>query len=505
MELQGRVRDVSGQLNALPQLVVYDYADLDAALQSKLNPAGVCLKSPVEQVFSSIMTNGDSGIHSKIESVNHHSHADPFIDAASLITTTTIESTSDPFVYIEKMVPALPNAVSTEHSVTNTEGVISRLTSESNADSIVDNEHMASISTNPYIAQPSVSSEPLVFTSTLSHDGSLTSNVESPVQTSPASFNDTNVEEFDIGETDRILRRNITRIPTTDDKHVATIACHGNELFYNDFNPRTRKARLTFIRDFTRPTEKEIIAWPEPEALVGGGDDDWVQDIAYCSSLKGYLLLNRSRVRLLCDETHQIEEFHQFPDRSMKRVTCNDSFIYLIVAGGVTSPHGDEILLMNYQKEEKIVKTFRDIIVRRTMRPTASLVGEISDIAVNNSGQMIFSYRCERQQEVGVCVYNISSDGLKWNNIRGLILNECWHLDLSYTPRIEWCEKLNRFILIEFQTSHLILLDSNGQVKGERLFLSGDHGGDSPLNLSISDRDCLAIRYDSFINLHRLV
>jgi hypothetical protein len=135
---------------------------------------------------------------------------------------------------------------------------------------------------------------------------------------------------------------------------------------------------------------------------------------------------------------------------------------------------------------------------------TGQLVGEISDLAVNNHGQVIFAYRLERRQEVGVCLYNVSNTGNEWTIAKQLLLNECWHNDLSYTPRIEWCKKLNVFVLIEFMTSHLIMLDQNGQVKGESRFTHAENRRDAPLNLSISNNDWLCVRYELSINIHRL-
>ena len=69
--------------------------------------------------------------------------------------------------------------------------------------------------------------------------------------------------------------------------------------------------------------------------------------------------------------------------------------------------------------------------------------------------------------------------------IKNFLLNECWRDDLPYTPRVEWCEKLNVFILIEYVTSHLIMLDETGQIKGECTFKNQENGQESPLNINI--------------------
>jgi hypothetical protein len=340
-----------------------------------------------------------------------------------------------------------------------------------------------------------------------------TTQVNAEPFTPPSTTNDQNpsidvpedTDEFEAGQTANIQRRNPIILPINNDRYVATVCCNENQLLFNDYHPRTRNARLTFIPNLMEPGNRQIIPWNHPEALVGGGDDEWVQDIAYSHILRGYLVLNRSRLRFLSDDTHEMEEFYQFPDRSMKRVTCNDSFIYLILASGVTGQNGDEIIVMSYNKEEKVSKTFRDVVLYRNSRITGPIVGEISDIAVTNSGQVVFTFRLERRQEVGVCLYNVSNTGHEWTSVKQLMLNECWHNDLSYTPRVEWCKKLGVFIIIEYMTGHLIMLDQNGQVKGETRFTHVQNRRDAPLNLSISSNDWLCVRYESSINIHRLL
>ncbi|CAF4954608.1 unnamed protein product, partial [Rotaria socialis] len=62
----------------------------------------------------------------------------------------------------------------------------------------------------------------------------------------------------------------------------------------------------------------------------------------------------------------------------MKRVTCDDKYIYVLSVGGATNHYGDEIILLNYDKEEKACKSFRDIISGGRNDATTSTIGEIS-------------------------------------------------------------------------------------------------------------------------------
>ena len=391
---------------------------------------------------------------------------------------------------------SIPHIFTTTESNTNThtESIDIPLVTAENTATLTNTRSNSSPPMTPAYETPQVTMD---NSTPLTNNNTIHPPIDAPEETEET-------DEFDAGETANIQRKDPIIIPITNDRFVATVCCYENQLLYNDYNQPNRTARLTLIPDLRQPTNKQIIPWNHPEAIVGGGDDEWVHDMAYSHVLRGYLLLNRSRLRLLHYDTHEMEEFYQFPDRSMKRVTCNESFIYLILAGGVTSQNGDEIIVMSYDKEEKVCKTFRDLVQYRNTRITGPIVGEISDIAVNRSGQVAFTYRLELRREVGVCLYNISNTGYEWTSVKQLMLNECWHADLSYTPRVEWCNKLSVFILIEYMTRHLIMIDQNGQVKGETRFAHVGNKRDAPLNLSISSNDWLCVRYESSINIHRL-
>ena len=439
--LQQRVLENSNQLGKFPE-PLRDDLSLDTQLHSKLN-SQVCNQTSTTDETEPIVS-------SPITSTNTSMNIEPISSSPVTAANENIE----------------PDPTTNENPLMNTEPIIPNPTRTSNE-------------------KPRVES---------------TTNYNSHETTHESADGD----EFEAGQTVHIQRRNPITISVNNDRHVGTICCHENQLLYNDYNQSTRNARLILIPDIGQPTTRQTINWTQPSVTIGGGDDDWIQDIAYSSRLKGYLLLNRSRLRLLHDDTHQLDEFYEFPDRSMKRVTCDDNYIYLISAAGITAQNGDEIIIMSYQKEEKVCKTFRDIILSRNHRMNGLLVGEISDLAVSPNGQIIVSHRLERRKEVGICVYNVTNEGNEWSCIKQLLLNECWHDNLSYTPRAEWCEKLNCFILVEYMTGHLIMLEQNGQVKGECRFPNVEDRQESPLNLTVSTNDWLCVRYLSSINLHRI-
>jgi len=319
-----------------------------------------------------------------------------------------------------------------------------------------------------------------------------------------ATSDSTDDEELKAGQTHHIQRVNPILIPTNHDKFAATICCHNNQLIYNDYDRTTRNSHLIFIRDITNPTTKQTIDWNPPDTIINADDDEWIQDIIYSDKLSSYLLLNRTRLRLFKDDTNELEEYYTFNDRIMKRLSCSEKYLYLTSTLGNGPYHGDEIILMNYNKEEQVCKTFREIIPSRINRGAGPLVGEISDIAVGSNEQVIIGYRLERRHEVGVCLFNVTNDGREWSCVKQFLLNDCWHSDLSYTPRIDWCEKLNVFILIEYMTGHLIMIDRDGQVEGECRFMHVENRQKSPINLTVSTNDWLCIRYDSSISIHKL-
>lgn len=309
---------------------------------------------------------------------------------------------------------------------------------------------------------------------------------------------------FHTGQTDNIERRNPITIPVESDKSAGTICCHENQLIYNDYYERSQRFYLKFLPDVTQSTTGQTINWLVPSTSIGGGDDEWIQDMAYSNRLGSYLLLNRSRLRILHENNSIIEEFYQFPDRSMKRVTCDDEFIYLISAASSINHNGDEIILLNYDREEKICKTFRSIMSNVRRSGTESSAGEFSDLAVNANGYIMLAYRIISDQQVGVCLFKIEDDGNRWSLVKRLRLSECWRDNLSCTPRMEWCEKLNVFTIVEYVTGHLIMINEAGELVGECLFHSTENQPESPLNISISSDNILCVRYRSSIHVYKL-
>jgi hypothetical protein len=447
VSLQRQVVEKSDQLEALTELF-HDDISLDSNLQSKLNP----------EILNQIPTTHET---------------EPIISSSKITITN-------------------------ESPLTSTETTPTSSTSTS-----LNNEPVATTTSNTNI---SMSNEPIVSSPTTTSNENPTTHFLLPNNSDANSSTSESIDrdEFDAGLTAHIQRRNPIIIPANNDRFAGTLCAHKNQLLYNDYNQRSQNIRLILIPNIAQPTTRQTINWSLPNPIIGGGDDNWIQDITYSPKLRGYLLLNRSRLRLLHEDTYELEEFAQFPDRSMKRVACDDKYIYLIVSAGVTAQHGDEIILMNYEKEEKVNKTFRDVVLSRNHRLSGPVVGNISDLAICPNGEVLLSYRLERRREIGVSLYKISNDGNEWSSMKQLLLNECWHDDLSYTPRIEWCEKLNVFFLIEYMTGHLILLDSTGQVKGECRFAHAQNRGEMPINITVSSQDWVCVRYESSINIHRL-
>ncbi|CAF1507490.1 unnamed protein product [Adineta steineri] len=474
--LQQQVREKSDQLEILPELL-HDDINLDSELQSKLNP-NIINQSLITQEIEPMTSSASSKIYEN----------EPVISSNSPINilTNTKQFDSDP------MTTSNTNMAMSTVEINRDSMTISNMNMLTNTESIPNTDVVRNPESTMTISDPTVNIEP---------ETDLTNTREISHSIYDSSVND----EFEAGYTANIQRRNVIIIRTENDKFVGTVCCHDNQLLYNDYNHHSRDFRLTFIRDLAQPGIRQYIDWTQPETTINGGDSNWIQDIVYSSKLQGYLILNRARLRLLYDDTFMLDEFHEFPDRSMKRVTCNNEYIYLISACNATSPNGDEIIIMTYDKQEKICKTFRDIAISPKNRTTTeSIGGEISDLAISTGGLIMVSYRLESRHEVGVFIYNVTNNGSNWSPVQQFVLDRCWHNDLSYTPRIEWCEKLNVFILIEYISGHLIMLDENKQVKGECRFAQIQNRNESPLNISISNNNWLCARYESSITIHQL-
>ncbi|CAF0719455.1 unnamed protein product [Adineta steineri] len=447
IELGHRIQNKTEDIQAIPP-INHDEASLDSIIQSKLHPSLLTTNVSSEPILNN-QNDSTTSLSTPPTASNRHS----------------------------------PSLVERTESNTNELPSFERTDSDINASSHVE----STISDTNTLTPPEPETE---SSSTTNENG--------------ASADAATYDEFDAGKTRHIQRINPKIIPTNSDKNAGTICCHGNQLLYNSYNQATHSCRLTFVPDLLNPTDKKSIDWGNPDQTINGDDDEWIQDIVYSDKLSGYLVLNRARLRLFKDDTNKLEEFRIFPDRTTKRLTCNEKFIYLTSAHGSSSYNGDEILLINYDKEEQLCKTFRDIMPSRVNRGSGQLPGEISDIAAGSNDQITIGYRFERRHEVGVCVFNVTNNGKDWSCIKQLLLNECWHSDLSYTPRIDWCEKLNSFILIEYMTGHLIMVDRDGQVEGECRFMQATDRTESPINLTISSNDWLCVRYNASITIHKI-
>jgi hypothetical protein len=475
MEIHQQIRNKMDNFKQVTE-TTYDEASLDASLQAKLNPS---------VLTTSVHPSSSSTSLSSLPSTNLHNH----------------DSTTDE---IEPTIPVriLPTQSNT-NALRNPEPTVELTNSgplrSTNSESFRPTQTAVEV-TNTEAARPIQPTIELPRT----EPPRLTQPTVELTNTHDAPTESTTSDEFEAGHTRHIQRVNPILISTVNDKFAGTTCCHGNQLIYNDYDKTTQTSRLNFIRDVTNPSTKQSISWDDADSPLGAFDDEWVQDIIYSLKVPGYLILNRARIRLLKENTTDLEEFHEFPDRTMKRLSCNDKYIYLTATRSSTNYNGDEIILMNYAKEEQLCKTFREIIPTRINRGAGPLVGEISDIAADANDQVTIGYRLERRHEVGVCVFNVINDGREWSCVKQLLLNECWHSDLSYTPRIDWCAKLNVYLLIEFMTGHLIMVDKDGQVEGECRFMHVENRRESPINLAISTNDWLCVRYETSISIHKI-
>ena len=315
--------------------------------------------------------------------------------------------------------------------------------------------------------------------------------------------NDT-TDEFDPGLSRHIARKTITTIPAKNDRHAGTVCSHENQLLYVDYDETTKRSQVIYLHNIQNPEEKLIMDWvPTINPTDASGEDDWIRDITYCERLRSYILLTQTCLHTWNDVDDRFKEYHVMPGRQLKRVTSDQQFIYLVSASGRMTARGDSIIFLTYDKDET-AKAFTDIVPSRMNRGTAPLNGEITDIAVAPRDQIMMTYRLERRSEVGICLFQVGNRGRDWTCIKQLQLNECWHAALTYTPRVEWSRKLNVFVLVEYMTGHLLMIDHNGQIQGECRFTHNDGKSESPINLTISNRDWLCTRYESTIVVKKL-
>ena len=307
-------------------------------------------------------------------------------------------------------------------------------------------------------------------------------------------------DEFDAGLTARIQRQQVIFIAANNDGYTGTVCCHDDELLYIDHDERSRTSEIIMIDNINEPNAKRTIDWKPPAS----SNDTAIRDIIYSEKLGTYVLLNVTGLYTLSRDTKNLEEFYSLPDRKWKRICCDSNYLYLISPANQMPYNGDQIICLTYDKRIAATKSLQDMIPSRISRPGRLLTSEITDIAVSSSKQAIVCYRVDRGQQVGVYLFDVSGDGRNWPYVKHLLLNQCWHATSNFTPRVEWCDKLQVFILVEYITGHLIMIAGDGNVPGECRFMNQENRRQPPLNLTISNNDWLCTRYESTINIQKI-
>ncbi|CAF1300297.1 unnamed protein product [Adineta ricciae] len=451
---------------------------LDATLQAKLQPS--VLHAHIRPYVVSTRTDEFDPPSNRIHTRNSFENRSSF----------SISETVPEPVIRQPTVPVANNVVRTEAALSNNHAPVQIESVVPNVEAVAEPPAPQTAAAATAAAATAAASKPAGELSNGNRENGITTDTTFP-------------DDLDCGKTDHIQRTNPLIIPTTSEKYAGTICCHNKQLLYNTYDKVTDTYSLFFINDVTNPSANEPIAWTAPDHPIDGNDNDWIQDISYSDVLSGYLILNRTRLRLYKPATKALEEFHLFAGRTMRRISCCQGLLYLTSIHGTAAFNGDEILIMDSNKVEQACKTLRDIFPPRLNRGGGALPGEISDIAVANNEHAAIGYRLERRHEVGICIFKLTNDGKEWTFAKQLVLNDCWVSDLSYTPRVDWCQKLQVYILIEYITGHLIMLSQDGEVEGECQFTHPQNRRDSPINLTVS-QDCLGVRYGESINIHQI-
>ena len=306
-------------------------------------------------------------------------------------------------------------------------------------------------------------------------------------------------DDFEAGLTAHIQSHQAMSIAANNDEYAATVCCHDDELLYLDHDAASGSSKIILIVDINQATKRRMIDWTPSGLAV----DPVIRDIVYSDKLGTYILLNYTGLYVLNAEKNSLEEFHPFPSRKLKRISCDANYIYLI--SPITQmPFNDQIILLKYDKGIATTKSLQDIIPSRLSRARKHVASEVTDIAVSDTREVLISYRINRTSEVGVFVFGVSADGTDWTTVKHLTLNECWHATSNFTPRAEWCAKLKVFVLIEYITGHLIMIAPDGDIPGECRLMNPENDREAPLNLSISTSDWLCTRYDSAIVIKKI-
>lgn len=305
---------------------------------------------------------------------------------------------------------------------------------------------------------------------------------------------DEDEDDFDAGATNRIQSGNGIDIPVNDDQSVGTVCCDQFQLVFVTKNSVTNEDELVFVSDFRDSSHSEHFELKSLQA-----ENKQILDIGYSTKHSNFLILTESSLQIFDKKQKKFEELYSARGDTFKRLACNETQIY-IAAG---SKSGDKVIRLESNGRLSVEKSLQEILPQRLRRHPSSSSAEIIDIATNSNDNLVFTYRFDRRREVGICLFKLVSRTGDWACSKQLLLNECWQAEVRHTPRIEWSSTFRAFILIEFITGHLILLEDSGEIGGERRFLHKNTSA-SPVNISTSDQGYICTRYESLINIKKI-
>ncbi|CAF1378560.1 unnamed protein product [Didymodactylos carnosus] len=283
-------------------------------------------------------------------------------------------------------------------------------------------------------------------------------------------------------------------ISCDEDKFYGSIAGHGNELVYFQFDNITKKAHLTVVPGIQNTDQIRTYDFQQ-----------FVRDMEYSTVLDCYLCATAAKYKCrlfkFYSQTGYTVEWINFTEfrpqhrnEILKRIFCTKNRIYLIFWN---EGRTDELVLLDYNKNKIDCKLINDLIQDENC--------EISDISgPDNDKQLALAYR--DKQKFGIYIYQCLNS--IWLRIKKVYLDEID--DTPYfSPRLCWLNQLDLYSIIDFKSGDMIMMNCKGDLKGKRSFicyLNVDRPEISPINVcSPKNKNWLAIRYEKLISIHQLI
>ena len=206
----------------------------------------------------------------------------------------------------------------------------------------------------------------------------------------------------------------------------------------------------------------------------------FIRHICWSSTLNSFIFItNKKQIYLVNDCLTSIEYIENIPEQDWSSCTCSDTFLFI-----TTNDRGTNIFQFNLSLNFELIQQWKS--------PNSCQKHELIHNIIYNNQTLALIIEDSLSNMIHLELRSSETLHLLWSFQSNI---QC---DL-FQPAIRCCSlKYNEWLLIDSNNSHLIHINSDGQIKGLHTYQS------PPWNAILYDSNVLAIRTENSLNFHKV-